>query len=310
VWGIFGAGPLEKGGLAMTIHLLCVATQRNQFLYQWEHSASRQGWPAPQVLGMGQPWTGFTTYIQWLTDALAALPPGDLVVITDSYDLVLQRSPTDAVAAYRAHFTKPIVIGAERLCGTRCHRPGSTVCDGAGARWFLNSGFIMGPVGRVLAMYRWVGARANNASEQRAIGEYRAEHCDQIELDVHSRLVVNLQFIEPEPLEWDAAAGVFELTKSRVAPVAVHMPTQEFDLYVRSARIRTKLLPGLEHPPWFAAVPQAVVYMFKNSHPASYVLIALVLCLIVLAPLLGVAIAVRGRVGRECAGGAAPRLTF
>jgi len=68
----------------------------------------------PQVLGMGERWDGrWSRKIQLVRARLDHLDDAELVVVTDSYDLVFQKGPVAILHEFKS-YNKPLVISSEQ----------------------------------------------------------------------------------------------------------------------------------------------------------------------------------------------------
>jgi hypothetical protein len=89
-----------------------MATLPERGFTQYLASCIRHG-IIPRVLGMGQKWEGWSHKIRLVREQLDRLNNDDLVVVTDSYDLVFQAGVDDLVRNF-ALYNKPIVFSSER----------------------------------------------------------------------------------------------------------------------------------------------------------------------------------------------------
>ena len=64
----------------MEIHLVGVATKRNNFLEDWEQSARRAGFTRAKVLCEGEEWEGFQT-------STSQIPSGNVSSTTEKHSL-------------------------------------------------------------------------------------------------------------------------------------------------------------------------------------------------------------------------------
>lgn len=143
------------------VRLLTVATTWNSNVQNFDGSARAHGW-VPEYLGVGTPWKGFRTKMQQFHDACAVIPPGTLVVCTDSNDVIVVGSPAAFLEEWTSHFgSMELVFGAETWCTPMNCRPVPALwarqfgVDAWPPRRFLNSGLIAGSARALTEMFAW-----------------------------------------------------------------------------------------------------------------------------------------------------------
>ena len=139
---------------ARDLRLVTVATRENDGYKRFLRSAQNAGLEVT-ALGMGQEWQGGDMNypgggwkVNLLKEEVAKIREDDLVMFTDSYDVVIAGTK-EAIMAQYDKFDADIVFGAENFCW-----PDATLKDEypeveKGMR-FLNSGGFIGPA-RLLA---------------------------------------------------------------------------------------------------------------------------------------------------------------
>jgi hypothetical protein len=222
--------------------LLGVATNYNTYLYEYEDAAKRLGWDY-KFLGMGQEWTGFLNYQKWVLAELELLPENELVMITDTYDVLVQKTPAETERIFRNEFTAPIVVGAEAACatGATCYEPAAYLCaphDTDPVMW-PNTGMMIGETKDLTSLFQFAVDNGFN-DDQRAAGAYWATNCELLELDRDSKLVYNWGFAQRA----DVVEGKPQLKKPKSdhVPAVIHTFAQEFDLGLRSRKMRKVIL--------------------------------------------------------------------
>lgn len=95
-----------------TLHVITVATKSEGFFGALKQSARRHNIHL-KVLGWGLPWTGFGTRVNWIRDFLETLPPEDVVLLIDAYDVILLQDSATIMRKYKS-FDKPLVMSVQR----------------------------------------------------------------------------------------------------------------------------------------------------------------------------------------------------
>ena len=148
----------------------------------------------------GTKWQGY----QWMKDRLyipqlERMPPTSLAVMMDAEDVIMQAGPASAVREYRSltrDTSRTIVLSLESGCPSKhgvCADLGGGSSDKPGLNGIpglqhANGGFVMGPVGSLLSLWRSVG----KADPQIAIGQFAAAHPELVALDERQRLVATI----------------------------------------------------------------------------------------------------------------------
>ena len=222
--------------------LITVATDRNQYLDEWEARANHLGYEY-RILGMGEKWEGFKTYQRVLLDFLSA-PERDLdelVANVDAYDLLMVMPPARLTEAYQEYAGGRILVGGEDVCVMNCHRHGQLV-NSERYRW-INTGLVMG-TGRFLReYYSWCMAHYPD-DDQVAAGMYLDAHPDAMMIDGRQRIISNIR--SASELEWLTNEKVFKHTVTGEIPCIVHTPFIAADLGRRNEFVRRNLLTGYQ----------------------------------------------------------------
>src|SRR5690242_19350333 len=64
------------------------------------------------VVGLGQEWKGWTKRLEWIGEAMMRLPPDDIVLVCDAYDVFFLAGPDQIVAKYQS-FNCSLLIGGD-----------------------------------------------------------------------------------------------------------------------------------------------------------------------------------------------------
>lgn len=113
----------------MKIHLITVATEQTQELERYINSAIYYGF-TPTILGLGDEWSGGHSVhgrleypgggmkVNLLKDHLnsESFNDDDLLIFTDSYDVVTNGSPQKTVELWEKYGSDYVVFGAEKTC--------------------------------------------------------------------------------------------------------------------------------------------------------------------------------------------------
>jgi len=198
---------------------------------------------APTILGMGEPWGGLMTkprrLRQWLRSGGCT---AETLIVCDAFDIVFTVPALGVAVMYRDHWGHlPVVFNAEKALfprGELVHK----FADGPEPWRYLNSGFMIGPPAKILAMleamwlddiaddYRAADALHGGAGrmiEPNDQGHYQYAYCAQVvpmALDYDCRLCQTLSACSvsdfnlegeriknivtgTEPLVWHANGG-------------------------------------------------------------------------------------------------------
>jgi hypothetical protein len=211
------------------VHVLFVATNlAHQGAANMVASLQQHGFEYT-VLALGERFQGFEWRMRVYAEALRKLPPTTLAVCVDAYDAMAVQGPSVLLARYAAHYAgRPIVFGAEPVCGGNCIAVAEAAWRAADwdtipLRRFVNGGFVAGSPPALAAAYEW-GLAHGHKDDQRALGAYvNSVGLGEVTLDARSHLVYNLlrdhvsgaPVVDDEPLP---SAGAADL------PVFLHVP--------------------------------------------------------------------------------------
>ena len=96
------------------LHVVCVATEVKPELKLLYSSALDLG-AKMAVLGLGAPWRGLASKIDLLKEYLAEVPPTDLVLFVDAYDVLLLADAKLMIKRFNT-LKAPVVFSAEYTC--------------------------------------------------------------------------------------------------------------------------------------------------------------------------------------------------
>lgn len=175
--------------------LVTVATRSEDYFPVLQDGAARLGYDLV-VLGWGQRWRGFAWRWSLLKAYLTTVPPDEVVVWCDAYDVFPVATPETVETRFRA-FRKPMVMSVEasdvpvaeiyirrRMFGKSC-RPGV----------FINGGLYMGYARTLAAMIgvleTQVGVRDSD-DDQRLLNRLcRTQFMRHVAFDLESRIFFN-----------------------------------------------------------------------------------------------------------------------
>lgn len=81
--------------------ILTVATKPGGYYDMLVRSCKEQGLNLT-VVGLGQEWKGWTKRLEWIGEAMMILPPDDIVLVCDAYDVFFLAGPDEIVAKYQS----------------------------------------------------------------------------------------------------------------------------------------------------------------------------------------------------------------
>ena len=167
--------------------LLTIATDRNNWLDDWENTAKKWNYNY-KILGLGEKWNGFETKINLIIDFSSKCDPNKLICIVDSYDLIIAGPQKELVDKFNK-YNKKIVVGTEDVCGPNCFRTDIPVTNNK--RPNINGGFIIGKAKDINYLYKNV-LQLCSYDDQVGIAKYAKANSDDFYLDSEQSMV--LQF--------------------------------------------------------------------------------------------------------------------
>lgn len=203
----------------------------------WLQSIRRFG-VEPVVLGMGEEWKGLMTkprrLRQYLRDGKCST---DLLLVTDSYDVVFTAPPVEIEQRYREVWPElPVVFNAEKGIFPRTDLADKFPDPGTPWR-YLNSGLMIGPPASILKMlegmwlddihddYKLPEGRWVNPNDQAWMQVFYVVQPVQIILDTHCRLFQCLSECSTDDVEMHAGPDGLGRMKNKATgtvPLVLH----------------------------------------------------------------------------------------
>ncbi len=173
-----------------------------------------------EVLAYRMPWENLRAKIQYYLEGAkaheAAAGPNALAAFVDGFDVLAVLDAATLVKRYREKpRPMPIVFGAEIWCLGNCNKDvidwytHHQIRGGRGAieptfedfgdgysvkvpqPTFMNTGFVLGPVGKIRELYEGILATPYEVDDQYTTGIYVQKHFDMIDLDMEERFMRN-----------------------------------------------------------------------------------------------------------------------
>jgi hypothetical protein len=169
------------------ISLVTVATDPNKNTFKmWEKTVRKAGWQNNyKVLGLNQKWQGWSWRCKILSEYCGKLNYEDIVLICDSYDLLVFGSMDEVNQLYKKSQTD-IIFGVESACGVNCEKP---IKPGIS----LNAGCLIGKAGVLSKAYDWIGK--NHSDDQMGWYNYLQKSKNiTYTFDKEQNLVINYQY--------------------------------------------------------------------------------------------------------------------
>lgn len=259
--------------------VVTIATKRNSFLSEWEYTLKKLGYRYA-IIGLGEKWEGFQTKNKIMNRFLKQLNPEELIVFTDSFDLLFLQPPQVLLEKYNKICPNgELLIGHDPSCVKEsCDERYIKKC-GFKDHTYLNTGFIMGKNKDVVKGYKH-SVENNITDDQRGWGNYLYTHCPKVYIDINSEIVLNLfpkgsvsnKTYKVIRKDFEIKDNILYNKTNKNFPVAVHMPIQDFDFGKRSENIRNALIPNRENIKgieYFKGMMNRVGRMIKASFESS-----------------------------------------
>ncbi len=181
----------------------------------------------PQILGMGEPFAGLGTKLLQLRNALREMPDDELVLFSDSWDVVFLRQLDDVPRIFD-EFGAPVVFSAEPHFlylkdGKYDQWKRYPVDASVGLYRFLNSGAWVGRAGHVAAMFGDIDCPADANDDQTLVNEWFIEHPEGLVLDHDQKLFASTIFREGfESADFEIVGGRFRHRGTGTTPCLIH----------------------------------------------------------------------------------------
>ena len=167
--GGFGGG--DGAGEPAALHHITVATRAEEGVYRFVRSLAWHG-DDVKLLGGGDPrfqaWgKGFGVKVEQFLTFARSVPPDDLILMTDAYDVIMLRGHEGVLAGYARALARlegtpdpagaarrvSLLVSAERLCSPDAARAAAyPAADRATPFPYLNSGTFIGRAGSLVAL--------------------------------------------------------------------------------------------------------------------------------------------------------------
>lgn len=173
-----------------------------------------------EVLAFRKPWENLRAKIEYYLEGAKAYEkeagPDALSIFLDGFDVICVQDSDQVYKKYQSKPRKmPVVFGAEEWCLGNCYkdvlewytyhkiRGGRKQVDkdlkeveygyeqSAKEPTFMNTGFLIGPVGKVRELYEGILATPYVNDDQYTTGMYVVNHFDKIDLDLEELFVRN-----------------------------------------------------------------------------------------------------------------------
>lgn len=232
------------------VQIVTVSTAPHNKYQKLQKQTARKWGYSYTSIGQNVEWKGFATKLRLVSeyfDAQSANPELDntLFVVVDAYDLVFAGPPQELLQKYN-RMNAPIVAGAERVCFGNCVPPTCKSSSNKTNVKYINGGCIMGSVQTLHNLYSW-GVKHYPADDQIAFSRYRNLHCTEIQLDVTSHIVLNLDVFTWQKYDTlTVQNGRLTIVQSGVTPCIVHCPNIFQDLGHRWDIVLRGILPDYQ----------------------------------------------------------------
>lgn len=234
--------------------VLSIATDRNKYVIEFEKSLRRLGYRY-ELLGVGEKWEGFTTKMKLGMKKLLSLPPEEIVIMCDSYDIIFVQSPDTIMERYSTLAEGKVVIGLENITAGFCNF--SPICDSSVIKTckihntaypnfkYINSGFMMGPAKYIYDVYKFM-MENKMKDDQLGLFHWVERNCNKCYFDYHLDFVFNYfvnSFINNSVrVDLDPKTKTVWVNR-RSTPSCVHIPAHYLDMGHRSEKIRNFMFP-------------------------------------------------------------------
>lgn len=198
-----------------------MATKSERGFPQYITSCTRYG-IVPQVLGMDQPFKGLFDKIRLMREQLDRLGDDELVVMTDSYDLVFQKGSREIIHGFLL-YNKPIVFSAQRGEGYLSFSNQSLPATPQPLYRSLNGGFLVARVNAARIMFDEAEKsefRHRAFDDQELYYSWYAKNHSKAVVDYRNVLVVSTNLTAEEDLGY--RNGLVYNTHTGAVPCAIH----------------------------------------------------------------------------------------
>jgi len=160
------------------------------------------------ILGWRVPWTGLSQKLQAAHEFAVSLPPADLLLFTDAFDVLFTGGPTEIARQFLLH-NSSLLFSAECGCWPHIMERKGRACfnDYPAAPTpyrYLNSGSWIGTARAAAAMLseviRLAGSDFRNANDQKLVADMFISRRFEISLDYHNSIFQSMHMTRDPPL--------------------------------------------------------------------------------------------------------------
>jgi hypothetical protein len=210
--------------------VVSLETNPTENTYHFVQSLINNNWDY-DIIGIGKPWYGFKSKLQYYPDYLQTLDPERLVILSDSRDVFCVRSPDHFVYAFQT-FNKPLLVSLEIFCqgapdDSAVQNPKDIwQCVPLNEYWkhqsikptirrYVNSGLIVGKTKDLIEHYNWIKSTTWK-DDQAALGDYMNKFPNKVAADVHASVLhtsgfgINAGVLTKK--QWEDSPSLAELT--------------------------------------------------------------------------------------------------
>ena len=242
--------------------VVCIATERNTFLNDWENSARQWNYDY-EILGLGVEWKGFSTKQTLLLNYFDELDSHEIVCVVDSYDLIFVGPGEEIIKKYQK-FNTPIVVGGEDVCILNCH-PHTCPVNNKDYK-YVNGGCVIGNVEALIELYTYA-LKNSPHDDQIGIAKYMEECCNKVFVDGNQEIVANLR----DANNIEAISGQrFRHVKTKTIPVIIHMPFVYADFGRRCNKVKQHAISHYVAPGSLTYFTGYFSHLYKHMTNPAY----------------------------------------
>lgn len=193
-----------------------------------------------EVLAYRMPWENLRAKVEWYLKGAEAYEkaagPDALAIFVDGFDVICIQDASVMLEKYKARKRNmPILFSAEEYCLGNCNKGvvqwydyhkirggskavlakvekinGETGDLAAKEPTFMNTGFLVGPVGEIRSLYKGILETPYVIDDQYTAGEYVQKHFDKIDLDLEEQFIrTKISVLDKKPDEGTKEGPVF-----------------------------------------------------------------------------------------------------
>jgi len=201
--------------------------------YDFIHTLFKNNWDY-EIIGVGRPWEGFKSKIQYFHEYLRTLNPERLVILSDARDVFCVRSPKYFEKAFNS-FGKPVLVSLEIFCQGypddravldpkkiwQCvplNHYWSQQTKKSPFRKYVNSGLIAGKVKDLIIYFNWV-SESGWTDDQASLGDYMNKFPDRVAGDIDANVLhtstFGVTYSASTKKQWEDSPTIAELCGRR-----------------------------------------------------------------------------------------------